>query len=116
MGNTGHCFNDYNHCDATTMVGDVKDNRNAGQVDGSIARGNFLGAGIAAASDPELGPGGSWCTCACAAWAGLGARDNGARVRAQLRLGGAASLRREPMQRKHAPARAHLPLPACIAG
>ena len=63
MGNTGHCFADWNHCDATTMAGDVADNRNSGEVHSSIARGNFLGAGIAAASDPELGPGGSWCTC-----------------------------------------------------
>jgi len=29
-----------------------------------IARGNFLGKGIQIASLPELGPGGSWSTCA----------------------------------------------------
>ena len=62
-GNTGHCFNDFNHVDATTMALDVSDNENRGQVDG-IAFGNRLGPGIRVASDPELGPGGTWCTCA----------------------------------------------------
>lgn len=62
-GNTGHCFNDFNHVDATTMALDVSDNENRGQVEG-IAFGNRLGPGIRVASDPELGPGGTWCTCA----------------------------------------------------
>ena len=44
------------------MLGDVADSRNDGAVK-QIAVGNFLGDGIRAASDPELGPGGSWCTC-----------------------------------------------------
>jgi len=61
-GNTGHCFNDYNHVDATTMIGDMSDNENDGSVKG-IAIGNQLGDGIRAASDPDLGPGGTWCTC-----------------------------------------------------
>ena len=63
QGNTGHCFNDFNHVDATTMVLDVSDNENRGQVSG-IAFGNRLGPGIRVASDPELGPGGTWGTCA----------------------------------------------------
>mmetsp|Transcript_18577 Transcript_18577/g.35905 ORF Transcript_18577/g.35905 Transcript_18577/m.35905 type:complete len:200 (+) Transcript_18577:46-645(+) len=61
-GYTGHCFNDYIHCDATTMLGEVSHNENGGQVKG-IQRGNQLGPGITQASLPELGPGGSWCTC-----------------------------------------------------
>ena len=62
-GNTGHCFNDFNHVDATTMTLDVSDNENRGQVEG-IAFGNRLGPGIRVASLPDAGPGGSWCTCA----------------------------------------------------
>ena len=62
QGNTGHCFNDFNHVDATTMTLDVSDNENRGAVRG-IAFGNQLGPGIRVASDPEPGPGGSWCTC-----------------------------------------------------
>ena len=34
QGYTGHAFNDYNHCDLTTMLGDVQDESNA---DGSVA-------------------------------------------------------------------------------
>lgn len=62
-GNTGHCFNDFNHVDATTMTLDMSDNENRGQVQG-IAFGNQLGPGIRVASLPEVGPGGTWCTCA----------------------------------------------------
>jgi hypothetical protein len=62
-GYTGHCFNDFNHVDATTMTLDVSDNENRGAVQG-IAFGNRLGPGIKVASDPTLGPGGTWCTCA----------------------------------------------------
>jgi hypothetical protein len=62
QGNTSHCFADFNHCDCTTMLGEVSMNQNHGQVQG-IARGNLLGPGIKTASDPELGTGGSWCTC-----------------------------------------------------
>jgi len=61
-GNTGHAFNDDNHCDLTTMLGDVAHSRNSGEIPG-IAIGNLLGPGIEAASLPELGPGGSWSTC-----------------------------------------------------
>ena len=61
-GNTGHCFNDFNHVDATTMSMDDADNENEGRVAG-MHRTNALGEGIRAASDPTLGPGGSWCTC-----------------------------------------------------
>lgn len=63
QGYTGHSFNDYNHVDLTCMLGDVADNENDGSVRG-IAIGNRLGAGIRIASIPELGPGGSWSTCA----------------------------------------------------
>jgi len=65
-GNTGHCFNDFNHVDATTMTLDVTDNENRGKVEG-IAFGNKLGPGIRVASLPEAGPGGTWCTCALGA-------------------------------------------------
>jgi len=64
-GYTGHAFNDSNHCDATTMLGDVSHNLNeAGdnRVKG-IAIGNRLGPGIEVASLPELGEGGTWSTC-----------------------------------------------------
>ena len=61
-GYTGHAFNDHNHCDATTMLGDVAHNLNGGEVKG-IAVGNKLGPGIEVASDPELGLGGTWSTC-----------------------------------------------------
>jgi len=63
-GNTGHAFNDDNHCDATCMLDEVSHNLNDGseRVAG-IAVGNRLGPGIVAASDPELGRGGSWSTC-----------------------------------------------------
>jgi len=39
------CATDYNHCDLTTMLGDVADNRNDGRVHG-IAYHNPLGHGI----------------------------------------------------------------------
>ena len=45
------------------MASDESDNTNNGQVKG-IAMGNRLGTGIRLASLPELGPGGSWSTCA----------------------------------------------------
>jgi hypothetical protein len=64
-GYTGHAFNDSNHCDATTMLGEVAHNLNddgPGRVAG-IAIGNRLGPGIEAASLPELGEGGTWSTC-----------------------------------------------------
>ena len=65
QGYTGHAFNDANHCDATTMLGDVAHNLNQegpSQVQG-IAVGNRLGPGIEVASLPELGEGGTWSTC-----------------------------------------------------
>ena len=62
-GYTGHSFNDFNHVDLTTMNDDTSDNLNDGSVKG-IAVGNRLGPGIRVASIPELGPGGSWSTCA----------------------------------------------------
>jgi len=60
-GYTGHAFNDFNHVDLTAMLSE--DNVNNGEIEG-IAKGNFLGDGIKVASLPELGPGGSWSTCA----------------------------------------------------
>merc|ERR1719443_2878814 len=59
QGYTGHAFNDNNHCDATTMPGDVAHNLNeegSNRVAG-IAIGNRLGPGIEVASLPELGVG-----------------------------------------------------------
>ena len=61
-GYTGHAFNDANHCDATTMLGDVSHNANDGAIK-QIAVGNQLGPGIEIASLPDLGQGGSWSTC-----------------------------------------------------
>lgn len=63
QGYTGHSFNDFNHVDLTTMNDDQSDNLNDGSVKG-IAIGNRLGPGIRIASIEELGPGGSWSTCA----------------------------------------------------
>eukprot|EP00980_Cylindrotheca_fusiformis_P028208 scaffold22586_cov138-Cylindrotheca_fusiformis.AAC.28 len=63
QGYTGHSFNDFNHVDLTCMAEQVSDNENDGSVKG-IAMGNHLGSGIRVASLPELGPGGSWSTCA----------------------------------------------------
>eukprot|EP00542_Grammatophora_oceanica_P013543 CAMPEP_0194047192 /NCGR_PEP_ID=MMETSP0009_2-20130614/23616_1 /TAXON_ID=210454 /ORGANISM="Grammatophora oceanica, Strain CCMP 410" /LENGTH=225 /DNA_ID=CAMNT_0038692731 /DNA_START=245 /DNA_END=922 /DNA_ORIENTATION=- len=63
QGYTGHSFQDFNHVDLTTMRMDVSANENDGRVAG-IALGNQLGPGIKVASLPELGPGGSWSTCA----------------------------------------------------
>ncbi|GKY98384.1 hypothetical protein MPSEU_000796000 [Mayamaea pseudoterrestris] len=70
QGYTGHCFNDWNHVDLTPIADDVSNNQNEGHVPG-IARGNLLGPGIRIASLPELGPGGSWTTCAAQDVAGL---------------------------------------------
>ena len=65
QGYTGHAFNDANHCDATTMLGEVSHNLNEAGKDrvAGIAVGNRLGPGIEVASLPELGEGGSWSTC-----------------------------------------------------
>jgi len=63
QGYTGHSFNDFNHVDLTCMNDGSSDNENDGSVKG-IAVGNRLGNGIRVASLPELGPGGSWSTCA----------------------------------------------------
>jgi hypothetical protein len=63
QGYTGHSFNDWNHVDLTCMVDRVAHNENDGSVQ-RIAVGNQLGPGIRIASLPELGPGGSWSTCA----------------------------------------------------
>lgn len=63
QGYTGHSFNDYNHVDLTTMLDNTQDNLNDGSVK-KIAIGNQLGPGIRTASLSELGPGGSWTTCA----------------------------------------------------
>ena len=47
QGYTGHAFNDSNHCDATTMLGEVSHNLNEA--------GDFLAVGIAIGN--RLGPG-----------------------------------------------------------
>lgn len=62
-GYTGHSFNDFNHVDLTPMRAQVAHSENEGRVAG-IHFSNRLGPGIEAASDPDLGPGGSWSTCA----------------------------------------------------
>lgn len=67
-GYTGHGFNDYNHVDLTTMndasTFGTNDPSSAKYYVPQIAVGNQLGPGIQTASLPELGPGGSWTTCA----------------------------------------------------
>jgi len=63
QGYTGHSFNDSNHVDLTCMLDKENDNLNDGSVK-QIAVGNLLGPGIRIATLPELGPGGSWSTCA----------------------------------------------------
>eukprot|EP00927_Polykrikos_kofoidii_P057905 TRINITY_DN5213_c0_g1_i2.p1 TRINITY_DN5213_c0_g1~~TRINITY_DN5213_c0_g1_i2.p1 ORF type:complete len:232 (+),score=29.30 TRINITY_DN5213_c0_g1_i2:60-698(+) len=60
---TSHAFNDDNHCDLTTMLGNVSHNSNADGAVQSISRRNLLGPHIERASLTELGPGGSWSTC-----------------------------------------------------
>jgi hypothetical protein len=62
QGYTGHSFNDFNHVDLTCMM--ELDNTHDGRSIPGIAPGNKLGQGIRVASLPELGPGGSWSTCA----------------------------------------------------
>ena len=61
-GYTGHAFNDWNHVDACTMLGNVQFEENNGRVEGMHYR-NPLGKGIVIASDPTLGEGGTWSTC-----------------------------------------------------
>lgn len=60
---TSHAFNDDNHCDLTTMIGDVSFNSNSNGAVAMISRGNQLGSHITAASLASHGPGGSWSTC-----------------------------------------------------
>jgi hypothetical protein len=60
---TSHAFNDDNHCDLTTMIGDVSHNSNADGAVAMISRRNLLGPHIEKASLREHGPGGSWSTC-----------------------------------------------------
>mmetsp|Transcript_70113 Transcript_70113/g.111281 ORF Transcript_70113/g.111281 Transcript_70113/m.111281 type:complete len:241 (+) Transcript_70113:48-770(+) len=60
---TSHAFNDDNHCDLTTMVGEVSHNSNADGAVAMISRRNLLGPHIEKASLEEHGPGGSWSTC-----------------------------------------------------
>eukprot|EP00041_Stephanoeca_diplocostata_P013870 m.247289 g.247289 ORF g.247289 m.247289 type:complete len:179 (+) comp19496_c0_seq2:321-857(+) len=65
MGNTGHCFSDFNHVDCCTMLGRNVDNDNNGKVEG-IAFTNALGTGIRAASlDGGESSSGSWCKYCC---------------------------------------------------
>lgn len=63
QGRTSHCFGDFNHVDCCTMKAEEKDRTNDGRVLGMHPT-NALGDGIAAASDPEKGAGGSWCAAA----------------------------------------------------
>lgn len=59
---TGHCFTDATHVDCCTMVDDVADELNGGRSPG-IHPANFLGDAIRDSVNPDLGIGGSWCTC-----------------------------------------------------
>mmetsp|Transcript_79194 Transcript_79194/g.164349 ORF Transcript_79194/g.164349 Transcript_79194/m.164349 type:complete len:237 (-) Transcript_79194:394-1104(-) len=60
---TSHSFNDFNHCDLTTMRESVSYEHNwDGQVK-QISTRNQLGPFIKAESIKELGSGGSWSTC-----------------------------------------------------
>jgi len=69
VGETSHCFSDFNHVSATTMAQAQQENLHDGKVQG-MAAGNQLGPVIKLASLRE-GKGfekdGSWCTCALGA-------------------------------------------------
>ena len=87
LGNTGHCFNDYNHVDCCTMQGSRAHRENLGRVDG-IAFRNPLGAGIQLASLPVGEEGsGSWCTCQ------LGAREDPPRDVCHVQFGAAVGFK-----------------------
>jgi len=62
IGNDSHCFEDFNHCDLTPIRNSMFNEKNNGRVN-NIDQSNSLGSSIVAASSPNLGPGGSWCTC-----------------------------------------------------
>lgn len=69
QGETSHCFNDYNHVSAMTVVNENRDNEHDGKVTG-MGVGNQLGDGIKKASLHDRAgfeKGGSWCTCAIGA-------------------------------------------------
>jgi len=65
---TGHCFTDFNHVSATTMMSSNSHNEHDGAVKG-MAVGNQLGPGIESASlhEAPFDDNGSWCTCAIGA-------------------------------------------------
>jgi len=68
-GTTSHCFDDFNHVSATTMLDLTQDNKHDGGVKG-MAIGNDLGSGIRSASLHDakgFEENGSWCTCALGA-------------------------------------------------
>jgi len=62
VGNDSHCFEDFNHCDLTPIRDSMFNQKNNGRVN-NIDQTNSLGSSIVAASIPDPGPGGSWCTC-----------------------------------------------------
>jgi len=62
IGNDSHCFTDFNHCDLTPIKKTQLYEENNGRVS-NIEYSNSLGPSIEAASIPNTGPGGSWCTC-----------------------------------------------------
>jgi hypothetical protein len=62
IGNDSHCFTDFNHCDLTPIKKTQLYEENNGRVN-NIEFSNSLGKSIEAASIPDTGPGGSWCTC-----------------------------------------------------
>ncbi|XP_075255204.1 uncharacterized protein LOC142347924 [Convolutriloba macropyga] len=63
IASTGHAFMDDNHCDLTTMLGNVQKNSNESGEIPQISKQNFLGDHIKRSSVADLGEGGSWSTC-----------------------------------------------------
>ena len=87
LGNTGHCFNDFNHVDCCTVHGSRAHRENLGQVEG-IAYRNPLGAGTQLASLPAGEDGsGSWCTCQ------LGSREDPPRDVCHVQFGAAVGFK-----------------------
>ena len=60
---TGHCFNDFNHVDCCTMVGQNTHRTNEESRVVGMHRVNMLGPHIEDGSVAGHGAGGSWCTC-----------------------------------------------------
>eukprot|EP00967_Tisochrysis_lutea_P130009 scaffold224251_cov27-Tisochrysis_lutea.AAC.1 len=77
---TSHCFDDFNHVACCAMAASQHHNTNEESRVVGMHTVNYLGEHIIAASDPELGEGGSWCTCQLSAPYDVCHRQFGART------------------------------------